>query len=72
MTQEQAYNEFIPYINDTGKIYRKISPIYGRLAIENEYIETWTEKGWTKVHRVIRHKLSKGKLSEQLINLIIK
>ena len=45
MTQEQAYNEFIPYINDTGKIYRKISPIYGRLAIENEYIETWTEDG---------------------------
>ncbi len=45
MTQEQAYNEFIPYIDDTGKIYRKISPIYGRLAIENEYIETWTEDG---------------------------
>jgi hypothetical protein len=45
MTQDQAYSEFIPYINDTGKIYRKISPIYGRLAIENEYIETWTEDG---------------------------
>ena len=45
MTQDQAYNEFIPYINDTGKIYRKISPIYARIAVENEYIETWTEDG---------------------------
>ena len=24
-------------------------------------IESWTEKGWTKVHRVIRHKLAKHK-----------
>ena len=45
MTQDQAYNEFIPYINDTGKIYRKISPIYARIAVKNEYIETWTEDG---------------------------
>lgn len=45
MTQEQAYNEFIPYINDTGKTYRKISPVFARFAIEGEYIETWTDDG---------------------------
>ena len=45
MTQQQAYDEFIPYINDVGKIYRKISPVFARLAIEGEYIETWTDDG---------------------------
>ena len=45
MTQEQAYNEFIPYINDTGKTYRKISPVFARFAKEGEYIETWTDDG---------------------------
>jgi hypothetical protein len=29
---------------------------------EIDDIETWTEKGWTKIHRVIRHKLPKDKL----------
>ena len=28
---------------------------------EVEYIEAWTEKGWTKIHRVIRHKLAPEK-----------
>jgi DNA polymerase elongation subunit (family B) len=28
---------------------------------ELEGVETWTEKGWTKVHRVIRHALAPGK-----------
>jgi DNA polymerase elongation subunit (family B) len=28
---------------------------------ELEGIETWTEKGWTKLHRVIRHKLASHK-----------
>jgi len=28
---------------------------------ELEGIETWTEKGWTKLHRVIRHKLAENK-----------
>jgi len=33
---------------------------------EKEYcelsgVETWTDKGWTKIHRVIRHKLAKHK-----------
>ena len=45
MTQDQAYGEFIPYINDVGKIYRKISPVFARLATEGEYIETWTDDG---------------------------
>jgi hypothetical protein len=45
MTQDQAYNEFIPYINDVGKIYRKISPVFARLAKDGEYIETWTDDG---------------------------
>ena len=45
MTQEQAYNYFMPFIEDTGKIFRKISPVFARLADENEYIETWTDDG---------------------------
>jgi len=45
MTQEQAFSEFIPYINDVGKIYRKISPVFARLAKVGEYIETWTDDG---------------------------
>ena len=45
MTQDQAYGEFIPYINDVGKIYRKISPVFARLANVGEYIETWTDDG---------------------------
>ena len=28
---------------------------------ELEKVETWTEKGWTKLHRVIRHKLASHK-----------
>jgi hypothetical protein len=45
MTQEQAFSEFIPYINDVGKIYRKISPVFARSASIGEYIETWTDDG---------------------------
>ena len=45
MTQQQAYDEFIPYINDVGKIYRKISPVFARIAKEGEYVETWTDDG---------------------------
>jgi hypothetical protein len=30
-------------------------------ACELHGVETWTEKGWTKLHRVIRHKLARHK-----------
>lgn len=30
-------------------------------------IEVWTEKGWTKLHRVIRHKLTPGKKMYRII-----
>ena len=33
----------------------------GKESSELDNIETWTENGWTKVHRVIRHKLNKNK-----------
>jgi hypothetical protein len=45
MTQKQAYEEFYPLIQDTGKIYYKCSLVYARLADNNEYIETWTADG---------------------------
>lgn len=45
MTQEQAFEYFMPLIEDTGREFRKYSPIFARLAIENEYIETWTDDG---------------------------
>jgi hypothetical protein len=35
----------MPLIEDTGREFRKYSPIFARLAIENEYIETWTDDG---------------------------
>ena len=34
---------------------------------ELENIETWTEKGWTKLHRVIRHKLAKHKKMMRIV-----
>ena len=33
----------------------------------NGLVETWTEKGWTKLHRVIRHKLASHKKMVQVI-----
>lgn len=33
----------------------------GKESCELNDIETWTEKGWTKIHRVIRHKLAPTK-----------
>ena len=36
MTQKQAYEEFYPLIQDTGKIYYKCSLVYARLADNNE------------------------------------
>ena len=30
-------------------------------SVELNYIETWTEKGWTKIQRIIRHKLHSNK-----------
>jgi DNA polymerase elongation subunit (family B) len=34
---------------------------------EFDGIETWTEKGWTKVHRVIRHKLARHKKMVRIV-----
>ena len=55
---------FIESINNLSKDYRlmerELNDQY-KESSELQYIETWTEKGWTKVHRVIRHKLSKDK-----------
>ncbi len=62
---------FIESINNLGngnyKIKRTINSIDdiddidAKEFSELNDIETWTEKGWTKVHRVIRHKLSPKK-----------
>ena len=53
---------FIESINNLGNNY---SPMIDRdntkESSELNNIETWTEKGWTKIQRVIRHKLSKDK-----------
>jgi DNA polymerase elongation subunit (family B) len=35
-------------------------------SVELEFIESWTEKGWTKIDRVIRHKLDPSK---KLLNI---
>ena len=55
---------FIESINNLSKDYRlmerELNDQY-KESSELQDIETWTEKGWTKVHRVIRHKLSKDK-----------
>ena len=45
MTQQEAYNQFIPLINSTGKIHFKSSLVFARVAETNEYIETWTADG---------------------------
>jgi hypothetical protein len=45
MTQKQAYDEFFPYIKDTGKEFYKCGLVYSRLANENEFVETWTADG---------------------------
>jgi len=45
MNQKDAYEFFIPLINFSGKIYKKVSPVYAYLAETGEYIETWTEDG---------------------------
>ena len=51
MTQDQAFSEFIPYINDVGKIYRKISPVFARLANVGEYIE---KKDWKLAYDFVK------------------
>ncbi len=45
MTQREAYSEFFPLIQDTGKDYQKFSLIYARIATDKEYIETYTADG---------------------------
>lgn len=45
MNQKDAFEFFMPLIDFSGKVYKKISPVYAYLAEPNEYIETWTEDG---------------------------
>ena len=51
-TLEESYN-FVPM--------KRINSYDNKESCEIDDIETWTEKGWTKIHRVIRHKLAKNK-----------
>ena len=53
---------FIDSINNLDKNnYVLMIDKNGKESCEINNIETWTEKGWTKIQRVIRHKLSKDK-----------
>ncbi len=55
---------YIESINNLGKIYNKLERencYDDKESCELNDIETWTEKGWTKVQRVIRHKLAPEK-----------
>lgn len=45
MTQKQAYDLFMPMINDFGKDYYKYSLVRAFVANGGEYIETWTSDG---------------------------
>jgi DNA polymerase elongation subunit (family B) len=59
-------NIFIESINNIAKSYdyqlmERINTIDTKESVELSNIETWTEKGWTKIQRVIRHKLAKDK-----------
>jgi len=45
MTQQEAYGEFYPLLQSSGKIYNKSSLVYVYRAFVGEYIETWTADG---------------------------
>ena len=45
MTQQQAFNLFMPMIEDFGKEYYKYSLVRAFIANNEEYIETWTSDG---------------------------
>lgn len=55
---------YIESINNLGKIYNKLERencYDDKESCELQDIETWTEKGWTNIQRVIRHKLAPEK-----------
>lgn len=59
-------NIFIESIENLVKtsdysLMKRTNTIDNKESAELEDIETWTEKGWTKIQRVIRHKLAKDK-----------
>ena len=47
------HGEWLPCL-ETGKQEKQVCPLI-------EGVDTWTEQGWTKLHRVIRHTLSPDK-----------
>ena len=49
---------FIETIDNLASVYNKYND---KESAELNNIESWTEKGWTKIQRVIRHKLAKDK-----------
>ena len=51
-------NEWIECL-EPGKQEKEVCKLEG--------VETWTEKGWTKIYRVIRHKLASGKKMMRII-----
>lgn len=54
-------NIFIELIENLTKANTYSLTFNDKESAELEDIETWTEKGWTKIQRVIRHKLAKNK-----------
>jgi len=59
-------NIFIESIENLAKtntysLMERPNTVDHKESAELEDIETWTEKGWTKIQRVIRHKLAKNK-----------
>ena len=66
LRNSNTFKVFIESINNIAKSneYKKLTR-YNTLdfkeSVELSNIETWTEKGWTKIQRVIRHKLAKNK-----------
>ena len=53
---KDIFFEKIKFLSNSYENYHQ-----GKESSELDNIETWTENGWTKVHRVIRHKLNKNK-----------
>ena len=66
LRNKKSGNIFIETINNLAKeniysLMERDNTIDIKEFVELDNIETWTEKGWTQIQRVIRHKLAKDK-----------
>ena len=57
----QIYTELINNMSNTYNLMFRENNDQNKESSELNNIESWTEQGWTKVYRVIRHKLAQDK-----------